>query len=221
MRARPLHKRPQLLLAVFLAVAFILLFGLIEAGWTASLDDNLFRSLNDPASNSYVGGAAIFLTQFGSEIVLGLIGVAYFFVAKSDRTEVLLGLFLTIALSDFVLALLKGAYYRPRPYLVLPNVNLPIGLDSDSSFPSGHATRAFAGMSFLVLRRGRAYASLLLLAAGVAISRVVIGVHFPTDVVAGGFLGVILSVVVLLFLDWTVYPRLESVTKYPLKSTGP
>lgn len=214
-----MHRRRQLQLAVFFAAAFIFVFGLVFAGWTITFDQSLFRALNDPASNPYVGTGAGFFTQFGSEIVLALIALGYFFVAKSDRTEVLLGVFLTIALSDFMLALLKGAYYRPRPYLVLPNVHLPLGLDSGSSFPSGHATRAFAAMTFLALRRGRRYSSLLLVALGVATSRVVIGVHFPTDVFAGGLLGVVLAITALLFLTWTVYPRLKPAEKYSLKST--
>jgi undecaprenyl-diphosphatase len=205
-----LQKRRQPLLAVLLGAIFILVFGLVHAGSTMTFDESLFHALNDPASNSFVGISAIFLTEFGSETVLALVGVAYYFLAKSDRKEVLLGIFLTIALSDFVLALLKGAYYRPRPYLVLLNANLPAGLDSGSSFPSGHATRAFAAMAFLAIRRGRRYAPFLLVALGVAISRVVIGVHFPTDVVAGALLGATIAIVSLLFLERTVYPRLKS-----------
>ncbi len=198
---------------------FSFLFVLVYSGSSAVFDQNFFQLLNDSTSNVFVGTTALFLTQFGTELVLAVIGVVYYIVARSDRMELLLGVFLMLALSDLVLAVLKGGYYRPRPYLSLANVNLPAGTDSGSSFPSGHATRAFAAATLFTLRRGKAYALLLPVALGVAASRVLIGVHYPTDAIAGAFLGVSIASAVLLFLGWTVYPRLESTGKSGSKSS--
>ncbi|MBI4536462.1 MAG: phosphatase PAP2 family protein [candidate division NC10 bacterium] len=58
-----------------------------------------------------------------------------------------------------------------------------------SSFPSGHATTAFAAAAFLALWRPRLAIPAFLLAALVALSRVYLGAHFPSDVLAGALLG--------------------------------
>lgn len=57
------------------------------------------------------------------------------------------------------------------------------------SFPSGHAQHAFAWATFLALRWRRGAAAFVALAALVALSRVVLGVHFPLDVLVGALLG--------------------------------
>jgi len=120
----------------------------------------------------------------------------------------LIGVVFAITLSDLVLSILKGAYFRPRPYQVLSGVNLPIGQDELSSFPSGHATRAFAVAALITMQKGKKYAVVLLLSTTVAVSRVIIGLHFPSDVLAGAFLGIVLAVGSVNFLSKYVYPRL-------------
>jgi membrane-associated phospholipid phosphatase len=88
---------------------------------------------------------------------------------------------------------------RPRP--VVPDV---LGTASDSSFPSGHAagTAALcvALLALAVPRLGRAarfacVAAAVLVCAAVAASRVVLGVHYPSDVVAGLLLGTLCAIV--------------------------
>ncbi|TLY00004.1 MAG: phosphatase PAP2 family protein [Thaumarchaeota archaeon] len=106
------------------------------------------------------------------------------------------------------LSILKGAYFRPRPYQILSGVYNPLGLDEGSSFPSGHATRAFAVAALITMQKGKKYALLLLLSVGAAFSRVIIGLHFPSDVLGGAFLGIALAVVSVSFLSRYVYPRL-------------
>jgi undecaprenyl-diphosphatase len=84
---------------------------------------------------------------------------------------------------------------RQRPFDVLPNVNTIswLGLTSASgpSFPSGHAGRAFAVVALLSVGRGpRIYAISFALAACVAVSRVYLGLHWPSDVLFGALLGI-------------------------------
>jgi membrane-associated phospholipid phosphatase len=84
---------------------------------------------------------------------------------------------------------LKSAIGRARPPLADARVHPLIALPHDSSMPSGHATMAFAGAVVLAAVLPRARWALLGLAAGVALSRVYLGVHYPSDVIAGGLLG--------------------------------
>jgi undecaprenyl-diphosphatase len=88
-----------------------------------------------------------------------------------------------------VLNSIAGAvWYHDRPFVDHPQQTLLlIHHAADNSFPSDHATVAFA-VAFAVLVFHRRLGALLVLAAiGVAVDRVVVGVHYPVDVVASAF----------------------------------
>jgi undecaprenyl-diphosphatase len=78
---------------------------------------------------------------------------------------------------------------RPRPYLTHPDAHLFIPRSADTSFPSDHATAAFAIAVALVLRHRKAGLLALAMALLVSIARVVVGTHYPGDVLAGAAIG--------------------------------
>ena len=88
---------------------------------------------------------------------------------------------------------------RSRPFVVDPSgVHLFAGHAADPGFPSDHATGAFA-VAMAIYLRNRLWGSVALVAAAVlSIGRVAIGVHFPSDVLAGAVLGC--GVALLLYL---------------------
>ena len=97
---------------------------------------------------------------------------------------------------------LKSGFDVPRPPAVLGDAVHVIGpAYKTHSFPSGHATTAFAigGLLFLGLRSAAGRTLVLAVATVAAISRPVIGVHWPLDVLAGAF-GGWLSAVLALYL---------------------
>jgi undecaprenyl-diphosphatase len=80
---------------------------------------------------------------------------------------------------------------RSRPYVFEAEPPPLVRTHLDLTLPSGHAAMSFAAalvLAFLVRRRDAA-AAFLLLAAGIAWSRVYVGVHYPSDVLLGGMLG--------------------------------
>lgn len=81
--------------------------------------------------------------------------------------------------------------FRPRPFTFLENVNLLISKSPESkSFPSDHATLAFAIAVSLILSGEKKWGTVALVAAAfVALGRVYVGVHFPLDIFAGALLG--------------------------------
>ncbi len=81
-------------------------------------------------------------------------------------------------------------YGWPRPFVAHPDlVHLFAPHAADASFPSDHATAAFA-IAVAILLRNRLWGSVTLAAAALlAVSRVVIGVHYPLDVLSGAALG--------------------------------
>ncbi len=79
---------------------------------------------------------------------------------------------------------------RSRPFVDDPHgVHLFTGHAADPGFPSDHATGAFAVAMAIWLRNRRWGAVALLAAAVLSVGRVAIGVHYPSDVVAGAALG--------------------------------
>jgi undecaprenyl-diphosphatase len=86
--------------------------------------------------------------------------------------------------------LISHAWHRPRPYEAHPLGVIPLISGShDPSFPSDHATAAFAiafGILFVAYRSGLVF---LLWATLIALSRILVGVHYPTDVLASLVVG--------------------------------
>jgi len=79
---------------------------------------------------------------------------------------------------------------RPRPYLAHPHeVHLFIAPSNDASFPSDHATAAFAIAVSILLRSRRVGLLALAMAIVLAVARVAVGVHYPGDVLGGAVLG--------------------------------
>jgi membrane-associated phospholipid phosphatase len=88
---------------------------------------------------------------------------------------------------------MKQAIRRPRPRLVgLPALT---GTPTRLSFPSAHASTSFAG-ALSYTRLGLPAAPLYALAAGLALSRLYLGVHYPSDVLAGIALGTLVAALV-------------------------
>jgi len=79
---------------------------------------------------------------------------------------------------------------RPRPYVAHADAShLFIPASHDPSFPSDHATAAFAIAVALLLRHRRAGIVALVMGVLVSIGRVAVGTHYPSDVVGGAVLG--------------------------------
>jgi undecaprenyl-diphosphatase len=107
---------------------------------------------------------------------------------------------LAAALSSLVLVTLKRRFRRPRPCEALQGLLAACAVEAPRwgafdrwSFPSGHSMNAFAVGSVLALAFPWLLAPILLVAASIAASRVVLGLHFLSDVVVGSLLGALLG----------------------------
>jgi undecaprenyl-diphosphatase len=101
---------------------------------------------------------------------------------------------LLLAVTAGAVAAIKPLVGRVRPCQSLSFAHaLPIDCPTDSSFPSGHAAGSFAFACFVLGMNRRAGAPLVLLAGFVALSRVVLGLHYLSDVMGGAALGALLG----------------------------
>jgi undecaprenyl-diphosphatase len=92
--------------------------------------------------------------------------------------------------------LIADLWARPRPYAAYPgDAHLFVPASHDPSFPSDHATAAFAIAVAILLRHRKAGVVALALAVLVALARVVVGVHYPSDVLGGAAIGTLAALV--------------------------
>jgi undecaprenyl-diphosphatase len=91
--------------------------------------------------------------------------------------------------ASLVVGPLKDAFDRARPPEADPGLGSLAAIPDNASFPSGHAATAFAAATAIGILSPRMRPYALALAAGVALSRIYLRVHFPLDVVAGALLG--------------------------------
>ncbi|MEW6570872.1 MAG: glycosyltransferase family 39 protein [Nitrospirota bacterium] len=130
-----------------------------------------------------------------------------------DRKNALLATFLafaTILIADWSSNTLKHFFERSRPCNELEGVRLLVGCGRSFSMPSNHAVNAFAfAIPFYIFLRSRIRYVFVALAALVAFSRIYVGVHYPSDVVAGGVLGSCLAFGIVSFYNWS-HKRYES-----------
>ncbi|MCX8069654.1 MAG: phosphatase PAP2 family protein [Thermodesulfovibrionales bacterium] len=120
---------------------------------------------------------------------------------------------LAVFLADTTGGVLKNLIQRQRPCIVIQNTHLLVGCSTSGSMPSNHATNAFAYAVTLYLYARQfkmKWLTLypLLLASLVALSRVVVGVHYPSDVLIGGIIGTMYAVV-LHYLTVKIIPNCQ------------
>ena len=104
----------------------------------------------------------------------------------SGLWRMILALCLTAFVSN---VFLKPAVARPRPFTVIEELEVIGHRPETFSFPSGHASSAFAGAYALTQLSRRTRWSSFALASLIALSRVYIGVHYPLDVIFGSLIG--------------------------------
>ena len=90
--------------------------------------------------------------------------------------------------------LLKNLVARTRPYEVIEGLTYLVRRPSEFSFPSGHAGSSFAAACVMLRRLPKRYGiPAFVLAVLIALSRLYVGVHYPSDVLFGVISGVLIS----------------------------
>jgi undecaprenyl-diphosphatase len=189
------------LAACVLLFAFVTLAGKVMEGDTQAFDVRILKGLRDPSDLSRPIGPAWMessmfdLTAVGGPTVLWMTVLAVAgYLALQARYRTALVVLITSSTGELLNAVMKLAFNRPRP-TVVPHLREVY----TTSFPSGHAMESaivYLTLGAILMRaadtRGTkiyilAIAGMLTALAGV--SRVYLGVHYPTDVIGGWIVG--------------------------------
>jgi undecaprenyl-diphosphatase len=159
-----------------------------------SMDYSLYKTINGLGGASLPDRILTFLAQDLPAIIVVLVAFAFLIPWAHRRAERRSGAVLATASAALSLLLNQPIAHlveRTRPYLAHPaHAHLLIARSHDPSFPSDHATGAFA-LAFGIWLYDRTIGTVLLvLAAILSFARVYVGTHYPGDVLAGALIGV-------------------------------
>jgi len=196
------------------ACLFVLLFWMLASevaeGDTQGFDIRIVQALRNPANPSlsvgpaWLQAAMVDVTALGGPTILGLMLAAVVgFLLLQTRYHTALFVAATTASGEVLSYILKHTFNRARPSVV-PNLRA-----MSPSFPSGHAMESaivYLTLGAVLMRVAETRITkvylmgvAMLLTTMVGISRVYLGVHYPTDVVGGWIVGLVWASICWLF----------------------
>ncbi|HEX8053464.1 MAG TPA: phosphatase PAP2 family protein [Thermoleophilaceae bacterium] len=190
-----------------MAMVVVALGVAVEAGTSVvSFDRGANRAVHAHAAEP-VTGSAFVLSALGSTFVLvGVVLAASLGLAVRGRRRASVALISAYVVTDATVALMKVLVARPRPGESLTHAG-------GFSFPSGHAATSMAvygSLAFVFARARRGLPRVAFALAGgalvtlIGLSRIYLGVHYPSDVVAGWITGAAITIAA-----WTIASRLR------------
>lgn len=169
------------------------------------LDNCIILFINKYISNlTFVNFFFKYITILGN---FGFIWIAIAIILIFYKKTRKISLFILLALlfgSVLGNVILKSIFMRSRPFVQNDFINLYINKPEGYSFPSGHTLSSFIA-STLLYNYNKYYGRyFLLLAFLIGISRVILMVHYPSDVLAGAILGFIIGIIFFKFYKYSI-----------------
>ncbi len=152
-------------------------------------DIKFLEFLRDNFNNTVLDNVFFFITKLGDVGVIWIIVSIVLIMTKKYRRAGFLTAFALLLATLLGEGMLKHIFQRTRPFLEYGNLPTMLSHQTGYSFPSGHTASAFACTGILMSKLERLKYIFLLLAFSISFSRLYFFVHYPSDVIAGAFLG--------------------------------
>lgn len=157
--------------------------------WISQRDQRVMLRLDGWTAPRALRRTMIYATRCGDGWLWYAAALYLTFFGGQDHYRALVACFSAIVVGVALFTILKRICRRPRPrFASLRSTDAPAPPDQ-FSFPSGHTITAFAGAVSLLHFYPDLAPLLLLLAACIAVSRVLLGMHYPSDVLVGAVIG--------------------------------
>ncbi|MBO5159182.1 MAG: phosphatase PAP2 family protein [Lachnospiraceae bacterium] len=168
-----------------------------------NLDGGFLLFLQDSVRNPILNSIMIFITSLGDGGIIWIAATIALLIPKKTRK---VGIMSAVALLGSLLInnnLIKNIVQRPRPYVTFTDLQIIIPQPSEFSFPSGHTSSSFASAAVFYRHLPKKFGvPAVILAALIGFSRLYVGVHYPTDVLAGAVMGILLSYMAEYLVDF-------------------
>lgn len=129
------------------------------------------------------------ITQIGGALFISATTLLLIILTTNQTRLTAISSGAALALSHIPVQVVKRLFPRKRPYLLFETTKILPNPLRDHSFPSGHTTAVFSVIVPFVILNPILAIVLIPLGICVGISRIYLGLHFPSDVIAGGLLG--------------------------------
>lgn len=183
------------------------------------LDENLFYFINHTLSNPLFDRFFPFVTEVKHWYLVYVIlwMILFFKGGRLGKVTAVISLLLITASDQISSSFLKNLFERTRPCNELPDVNILVFCSGSFSMPSSHAVNNFAVATFFARTFPNYRYLLYSVASLMALSRPYVGVHYPSDIIAGALLGIILgylfSKLALFVLNYLEKNIIKSISK--------
>lgn len=168
--------------------------------WLQSSEQRMFSFINQRIQHNLLDRILGTITHLGGATLTISLSILLWYFGSTGWSITGLECLVALTISHIPVAIIKRKYPRLRPYLVFPETNTCKNPLTDHSFPSGHTTAIFSVMVPLISFMPILSIFLLPLAFIVGVSRVYLGLHYPSDVIAGAFIGTIAAIFSVAFI---------------------
>ena len=163
-----------------------------------ALDGEILLWIQMYLRNEVLTPVLTFITHLGDKGLFWIVLSLLLLIKKSTRKTGFLSLLSLLITFLIVNVCMKNGFARIRPYETLTDLLFLIEKQSDFSFPSGHSASSFASAVVLFKQLPKRYGiPILILAVLIAFSRIYMGVHYPTDILAGILIGSIVALLIV------------------------
>ncbi|TXC90298.1 phosphatase PAP2 family protein [Metabacillus litoralis] len=149
----------------------------------------LFRSVNQLYDQKLLNFYFRNITHLGGAIATIAITLSIIIFSRGHIQATAIASATALLISHLPVALVKKLYPRKRPYISLIETKVPANPLEDHSFPSGHTTAIFSVIIPFILYMPQLTMILIPLGVSIGLSRMYLGLHYPSDVLAGCLLG--------------------------------
>ncbi len=150
---------------------------------------NILDFVRENLTNPFLDTVMPFITKFGDDGIFWIaLSVIFIVFKKTRKMGICMGISLLIGFITGNL-LLKNLFARIRPYDLNTDIEILVEHLSDYSFPSGHTLASFEAATAIMLNNKKIGVMALIFATLIAISRIYLYVHYPSDVLFGIIMG--------------------------------